>query len=483
MSSPAKPQTLQGLIDAVPNIVDHLYANPPKTPSNVFGVMMPWDVVRPEFTTWRDEQRSWRETIALHDQSYHMTSLHVRGKDAAKLFEGLAVNTFANFEPGRAKHFVACSPEGYLIGDAILYYLEPEHLLLVGNPASIDWVHFNAETGGYDVKTELDPIWILNKAKRRSFYRYQVEGPNAYKLLEKLHGTTLPEIKFFRAGELNIAGCKVRAMRHSMGGVPGLELSGPWDDRDKVKGALVTVGQEFGLRRIGSLAYFSTVIESGWWAVPFSAIYTSPKLRGYREWLTMNSANARLSLGGSFYSPNPEDYYVSPYDVGYGHIIKFDHEFIGREALEKAADKPHRKKVTLMWNPEDVLGVFQKALEPGVPAMHIEMPVSATARLHYDKVIDKSGKTIGLAHYPGYSVNERSMMSLATVDEAYSEPGTEIAFVWGEDGGGKRSAPWIEPHQQVVIRATVAPSPISQAAQQYRVAIKAPRRLEEVGGK
>jgi vanillate/3-O-methylgallate O-demethylase len=474
--SAQQTRSLQDLLDSVPNLVDYLYGNPPKSALNVFGVMMPSEVVRPEFTTWRDEQRSWRETVALHDQSYHMHSLHVRGKDAVKLFEQLGVNTFRNFEPGRAKQFLACSPEGYVIGDAILYYLEPEHLLLVGNPSSTDWVQFNAERGGLKVTAELDPMWVLNKARKRSYYRYQVEGPNAYKLLEKLHGGALPEIKFFRAGELNIAGCKVRAMRHSMGGVPGLELSGPWEDRDKVKSALVETGKEFGLRRIGSLAYFSTVIESGWWAVPFSAVYTSPKLREYREWLSTNSAAARMSLGGSFYSSNPEDYYATPWDIGHGHLVKFDHDFVGREALERMADKPHRRKVTLMWNAEDVLKVFERLLQGGQTAMHIDMPVSATARLHYDKVLDADGKTIGLAHYPGYSINERSMMSLGSVEESHSKPGTEVVLVWGEDGGGKRSAPWIEPHEQVKIRARVAPSPISQAAQEYRTVINAPRQ-------
>src|SRR5262245_3477557 len=79
MGSQSKPQTLQALIDSVPNIVDYLYRNPPKSALNVFGVMMPSEVVRPEYTTWRDEQRSWRETVALHDQSYHMHSLYVRG--------------------------------------------------------------------------------------------------------------------------------------------------------------------------------------------------------------------------------------------------------------------------------------------------------------------------------------------------------------------------------------------------------------------
>lgn len=459
-------RSFQSVLDDVPNIVDHLYANPPKSALNVFTVMMPSDVVRPEYTTWRDEQRSWRESVALHDQSYHMSSLHLRGPEALQLLERLAVNSFDGFEPGRAKQFVACSPEGYVIGDAILYFLEPEHLLLVGNPQSIDWVQFNAEQG--DIEVELDPIWVLNTQKRRSFYRYQVEGPYALELLAELNGGSLPEIGFFRSDWLEIAGCRVRAMRHSMGGVPGLELSGPWSDRNAVKEALVERGRAYGLRRIGSLAYFSTVIESGWWAVPVSAVYVSPGLRAYREWLTTRSAVARMSLGGSFYSPHIEDYYLTPWDLGYGKIVKLDHEFVGRAALAAMADHAHRQKVTLVWNADDVLGIFQRLLQDGPPAMHIDLPLAATARMHYDKVLGDDGELVGLATYPTYSVNERAMLSLATLDGSHAAPGSEVVLVWGEDGGGARSAPWIEPHEQVEVRATVAPAPISSAARAYR---------------
>jgi vanillate/3-O-methylgallate O-demethylase len=474
MAEETKPRSLQELMERVPNVVDYLYKNPPKTPGNVYSVMMPHEVVRPEYTTWRDEQRSWRVGVALHDQSYHMSSLYVRGRDAVKLFEKLAVNTFKTFAPGAAKQFLACSPEGYVIGDGILYYLDADTLLLIGNPSTTDWAQFNAETGGFDVSVEVDPMWVVNKARKRTAYRYQVEGPNALKLLEKLNGGPLPEIKFFRSGTLAIAGCQVRGMRHSMGGVPGLELSGPWDDRDKVKAALVEAGKEFGLRRIGSLAYFSTVIETGWWAVPFSAVYTSPELKPYREWLSPNNAAMRMSLGGSFYSPRVEDYYQTPWDIGLGHIVKFDHDFIGRAALEAMADQPHRRKVTLVWNAEDVLAAFQRMLGDGPTAMHIDMPLSATARLHYDRVMAPDGETIGLAHYPGYTVNERAMMSIGSVAEAYSKPGTDVVLLWGEDGGGQRSGQWIEPHEQVKIRAKVAPSPISRAAQDYRTVIGAP---------
>ena len=185
----SEPKSFQSVLDAVPNVVDYLYANPPKSALNVFTVMMPAEVVRPEFTTWRDEQRSWRETIALHDQSYHMNSLHVRGREALQLFERLGVNSFATFEPGAAKQFVACSPEGYVIGDAILYYLEPEHLLLVGNPASTDWVQFNASAATFDVAARARPD--LGAEPRRSAARSTAtrwRGRRHYELLERLHG-------------------------------------------------------------------------------------------------------------------------------------------------------------------------------------------------------------------------------------------------------------------------------------------------------
>tara|TARA_R110000751_G_scaffold10055_2_gene37216 strand:+ start:50485 stop:51933 length:1449 start_codon:yes stop_codon:yes gene_type:complete len=465
-----KPGSLSDLLEKIPNVVDHLFTNAPKNALTIYTQMMPGDGVRPEFTTWRDEQWAWRNTIAVHDQSYHMCSLHVRGKDALAFTQYLSVNSFRNFEVGAAKQLVCCSPEGNLIGDAILYRMDEDDYMVVGNPATTDWVQYNADTLDFVVSTEDDPMWTLNKAKRREFYRFQVEGPNAWALLEELNGGPLPEIKFFKSAEISLGDHKARGMRHSMGGMPGLEIYGPWDEYRDVKRLLRKAGEKYGLRMVGSIAYFTTVIESGWWAVPVSAVYTGQGTRGYRDWMSDKNASMRMSLGGSFYSPDIEDYYVTPYDVNYGHIIKFDHEFIGRDALEQLKDKPHRKKVTLVWNAEDVMKIQQSQLEDTgeIPPLPITMPLAANARMHYDRVTDTNGNMIGLATYPGYTANERAMMSLASVDSAFAEPGTEVVLYWGEDGGGDRSAGNIEPHRQVKIRATVAPSPISKAAQSYR---------------
>jgi glycine cleavage system aminomethyltransferase T len=128
-----------------------------------------------------------------------------------------------------------------------------------------------------------------------------------------LLGGPVPEIRFFNFVELRIAGRPVWVMRHSMTGSPGFELSGPWEDREAVLGALLEAGQRFGLRRLGPLAYFTNALESGWFAAPLPAIYTGEELRPYREWLPVTAAEATRAIGGSFYSPNIADYYVTPY--------------------------------------------------------------------------------------------------------------------------------------------------------------------------
>ena len=48
-----------------------------------------YPVVAPEFTNWRDEQRAWRETCVLFDQSHHMVNLFVEGPDTLKLLSHL----------------------------------------------------------------------------------------------------------------------------------------------------------------------------------------------------------------------------------------------------------------------------------------------------------------------------------------------------------------------------------------------------------
>jgi vanillate/3-O-methylgallate O-demethylase len=388
-----------------------------------------------------------------------MTDLYIEGPDVIKLLSSLGINSFKSFAVNKAKQFIACNYDGHVIGDAILFFLDTNRVSLVGRPSAHNWVQYHAETGGYKVKLERDERSAVNPAGRK-LYRYQVQGPTALKVLEKATGKPLPDIKFFNMDEITIAGRKVRALHHGMSGVPGLELFGPSKEGDEVRAAIVEAGREFGLRQVGSRVYATNTLESGWIPCPVPAIYSGDKMKAYRQWLPADWYEGSASLGGSFYSDNIADYYVTPYEIGYGPFVKFDHDFIGREALEKMGDKPKRKRVTLAWNGDDVARALGSLFKKGDPVKYIDLPLSNYSTLPNDKVM-KAGKMVGVSTFSGYSYNERSMLSLAIVDVEHSEPGTEVTLVWGEEGGGS-AKPVVERHVQTNIRAIVGPAPYAE---------------------
>jgi syringate O-demethylase len=258
----------------------------------------------------------------------------------------------------------------------------------------------------------------------------------------------------------------VRALRHGMAGQPGFELFGPWAEGEEVKQMLVDAGKDHGLRLVGARAYSSNTLESGWIPSPMAAVYSGEKMKAYRQWLPANGFEGRASLGGSYYSNNVEDYYLTPYDLGYGPFVKFDHDFVGREALEKKANGPHRKKVTLALNDDDVTRVIatQFGTKGKDRAKFIDWPSAVYAMYPYDKVL-KNGKLAGISTWIGYSSNERKMLTLAILDEQYAKPGTEVTFVWGEENGGSKK-PTVESHAQTEMRAIVSPVPYSEVARE-----------------
>jgi glycine cleavage system aminomethyltransferase T len=416
--------------------------------------------VQPEFTNWRSEQRAWLETCALLDQSHHMTDLFLQGPDALRLLSDLAVNSFTGFGPGRAKQFVAVDPDGQLIGDAILFHLEQDSFDLVGHPMVIDWVTFHLERGGYEATAERDDNSAVRRSGPPRLYRYELQGPTAPALIEQVTGDPAPEVRFFSMAEFTIAGARVRALRHGMAGQPGFELFGPWEDGEAVLAALLEAGADHGLVRVGAKAYSTANLASGWVPAPMAALFSDdPLMQEYRRWLPVAKVG---SIGGSLDSADISDYCLTPYDVGYGKTVKFDHDFIGRAALERmAGTTPPRTKVTLVWDADDVTAAIGSLYRPGPGAKYIEMPKARYATHHEDAVL-ADGERVGISLDCGYLANEREMVSLAVVDSALSEPGTEVTVLWGERPNSAKPA--VEEHVQVEIRAVVAPCPYESRA-------------------
>jgi vanillate/3-O-methylgallate O-demethylase len=451
--------SLQNAMDAAGNPVDMLR-------NSKIGMYV-YPVVAPEFTNWRSEQAAWRNSVVLYDQSHHMDELTIEGPDAEAFLSHVGINSFANFKTNLAKHFVPVTPAGHVIGDMIIFREHAEKFVLVGRAPTANWTKFQAAIGKWRVRVFHDPRSDSRpdgKAVFRTHYRFQIQGPDADKIFEKINGGPVAEIKFFHVDTINIGSRKVKALRHGMAGAPGLEVWGPYADKHYIQSTIQQAARDVGvdMHLVGSRAYSTNTLESGWIPSPLPGIYTGDgMMQEYRDWLGADAYEAVGSIGGSYVSGNIADYYVNPFELGYGFYIGWKKDdFIGKTALAAMKDGPNRKKVTFEWNREDVLKVIASGFEGGTPYKWIDFPQPNYASSSADMVMN-GDKMVGMSMFNGYSYNERCMLSLGVVGADVKENDV-LTLVWGEpETTGKTST---EPHKQAEIRVRVAPTPYAAEA-------------------
>src|SRR4051812_50136036 len=78
-----------------------------------------YPVVPSEFTNWRREQKAWRGTAGVFDQSHHMYNTWISGPGAPKLISGTGIHSGGNFPGKMGQQVVPLSPEGGGIGGGI----------------------------------------------------------------------------------------------------------------------------------------------------------------------------------------------------------------------------------------------------------------------------------------------------------------------------------------------------------------------------
>jgi vanillate/3-O-methylgallate O-demethylase len=416
--------------------------------SEMLDEATPAEHARPaEFTNWFQEQLSWKESCYLGYWSF-MPDLHIEGPDALDLLRDLTVNSMENFDVGQAKHAIQCNEDGFVIGEGILYRMGEEQFRTQHLAA---WPKYNAETGDYDVSAEIHDTFI-----------YQVQGPNSLDVLRELTDEPLEDIEFMHITEIEIDGEDVIALRQGMSGEVGFELQGPEEYGEEIWDAIVEAGQEHGLRQLGGrthminhlLMNFST---RGHHYLP--AIFEDDMV-DYREWLSAdNFAEANFSIAGSFDGDDISAWYRNPVELGWGRNIEFNHEFVGREALEGIVENPKRTTVTLVWDPDDIVDIYASLFRDGEHYKFMEMPYQKYRAIEADSVL-KDGQEVGVSTGRGYSYYFGDMLSLCTIDTEHNEPGTEVTIVWGE--GGDPPNPKIEPHTSTEITATVTPTPYKE---------------------
>ncbi len=445
------------------------HKNPVEMLRNSQVGMYVYPVVAPEFSNWRSEQSAWRHSAVLFDQTHHMDELTVEGPQAAEFLSHTGINSFANFDLNRAKHFVPVTPAGHVIGDMIIFREREDKFILVGRAPTANWLLFQSAISDWQVRLFHNPRSDSRpdgERVLRTHYRFQIQGPDADKIFAQVNGGPVPDIPFFHVAPIMVGSRKVQALRHGMAGAPGLELWGPYADKHYIRSTLLQAARDVGvdLRQVGSRAYSTNTLESGWIPSPLPGIYTGDgMMQEYRDWLGADSYEAMGSIGGSFVSDNIEDYYVNPFELGYGFYIGWKKDaFIGKAALEKMKAGTTRKKVTFEWNRDDVLAVIASGFEEGTPFKWIDFPQPNYASSSADMVM-QDGKMVGMSMFNGYSYNERCFLSLGVVDDSIQE-GDVLTLKWGEPDETAKTA--AEPHRQADIRVRVSPTPYAREARE-----------------
>lgn len=391
-----------------------------------------------EFTDWRDETISWKKTCYLHAGLNPTDTLKLKGPDVIKFLSRVCVTNFNSFPIGAIKHGLCCDEQGLIIQDGVLLRTAEDEVITYWMVPVLNYALDTGKYGKFDVKLE----YLTGRV-----FLFQIGGPVSIDVVEAACGQSLRELKFLRSMEATIAGKPVRICRLGMAGTLAYEVHGAIEDAHAVYNAIYEAGKPFGIRRLGSHCYPMNHAENGFpqFAVHFleprsedkdlvNYIETTP---GMEFWALFNKmAN---NLRGSA-ADDINHYYHNPYEFGWNKMIKFDHEFVGRAALEKIAAENRRQMVTLEWNSEDIADVFASQFRDEEPYKFIEDPTDLnfwpdfSFSFTHDKVINEKGEMIGVSFGRQNSAYFHRMISICCLDTDYTEFGTEVTVLWGEPG-------------------------------------------------
>ena len=394
-----------------------------------------------EYTGWRDETMAWKKTCYLHGNLNPSPTYRIKGPDALKFLSDTCVNGFSNFPIGTGKHAIMCNEEGLVMMDGVLLRLGKDDFITYW---LAPYIAYALMKGNYNAVGEDLTMQV---------FLFQVAGPRSLEVLEAATGDDLHDIRFMHHRLSSIDGMKVNVLRMGMAGTLAYELHGQVGDARPVYRAILKAGEPFGIRRLGMHAYMMNHTEDGFPQAYYHFPYPWAEDKGFAEFLA--KIGGAIGFDANFAGSMGTDIrlrYRNPVELGWAGMIKFDHDFVGRKALEKEVANPRRKMVTLLWNAEDIIDVYTSQFQPGEPYHNMDEPnhfpyEHGPHTFYADKVL-KDGKLVGISSGRAYSYYYREILSLCSIDVAHSAIGTEVIVLWGDPGT-----------RQKKIRATVSRFP------------------------
>ncbi len=249
-----------------------------------------------------EEHLAVREKVGMFDVS-HMGEIFVEGKDAPKFVDYITTNDAAGMPAGRAHYAALTTEKGTFVDDLLVYRLDEQKYLLVVNA----------------VNTEKDYKWILEKSrgfevevtdKSSDIAQIAVQGPRAREVVQEITEADLSTVKYYRFVRTKVLGEEAIVSRTGYTGEDGFEIYVDAPVGEKIWWALLEAGKPYELQPAGLGARDTLRLEAGMLLYGNDMDETTTVLEADLEW-----------------------------------IIKWDKDFIGREALLKQKQEGIKKKL------------------------------------------------------------------------------------------------------------------------------------------
>lgn len=391
---------------------------PGVTYKDLFGNIQVW-----EADSWKEASLSWKESCYIH-AGISGNEVVIKGPDAQKLLSMASINDVYNWKANRSKHLVMCDDQG-LIANHALTQRDNENTfrMFAGNPWPLLKLH---KTGKYNAEITMNPIFI-----------FQIAGPLSLTVIEKVTGESQRDVRFLETKKVKIRGSEadVELSRIGMAGTLAYELRGAAQYAPEIYDIVYKAGQEYNMKRLGWKTYTVNHVEGGFPQMTVSFVTScvlDPEFLSVPE---MASVGVQPFTG----SVDPADVRArlrTPGEVGWMWMAKFDHDFVGRKALEIEAENPKRTIVNLRWNVEDILDIYASHFQKGEEYKMIEIPSGQPqpAGGHADYVTSLDGRHVGISSATTYSYYYRDLISQCIIDIDQAELGNEVLVHWGDYG-------------------------------------------------
>jgi vanillate/3-O-methylgallate O-demethylase len=388
----------------------------------VGAIAKPWD-----FNGWQRESLSWKIGCYIHGGLSGPGQVRYRGPGAERFLESVFVNNFSKFKVGVAKHAIACNEDGLVAGHGVLQRLADDEFRIFVHGL---WGPFQHSRADFDVEQTIE-----------NNYLFQVAGPKCIDTLRAATGEDLGDVGFLRFKQVTVAGRECELMRIGMAGSLAYELHGPMEDAHEVYNAVLAAGEPHGIEQLGWKTYYVNHVEGGFPQQIWTFLPATAGVDGFSEFAatapSYRVGSSRPLMCGSVEPDNLRARYRTPQEVGWGRSIVFDHDFIGRAALEREMAAPKRTIVTLEWNSDDVQAVFASYFSAGPEYKLFEFPVTPhhMGLIGHADHVTVGGRHVGIASGVIYSLFFKQILSHCTIDIDQAEIGNEVIVHWGDHGG------------------------------------------------